>query len=109
MNVKKCLRKQNEYEDTFTSITKFTFYDIFELVNLRFFFIHAAAQNGIATIYLHLFCMWQQLTNIAYMGNKKGQHYGAFFANLYMHLKYNQNHTRWTQNAVLDASTKENL
>ena len=107
MNVKKCLRKQNEYEDTFTSITKFTFYDIFELVNLRFFFIHAAAQNGITTIYLHIFCMWQQRTNDVYMGNKKGQRYGAFFANPYMHLKYN--HTRWTLHAILHASTKENL
>ena len=27
--------------------------------------------------------MWQQRTNDVYMGNKKGQRYGAFFANPY--------------------------
>ena len=55
MNVEKCLRKQNEKGfvkgNTFTFITMFAFYDIFELVNLRFlFFIHAAVQNEITDI-----------------------------------------------------------
>ena len=43
----------------------------FWIGQFKIFFIHAAAQNGITTIYLHIFCMWQQRTNDVYMGNKQ--------------------------------------